>query len=57
MWHPTKGQWHLIWASTVVFLIAWLATDPQPEAFFLPFTAIGVLFAWQVTAKPDRNQD
>jgi hypothetical protein len=50
MWHPTKGQWHLIWASTLVFLISWLATDPEPHAFFLPFTAIGALFAWNISA-------
>ncbi len=49
MWYPTKGQWHLIWASTLVFLISWLTTDPPPEAYFMPFTAVGLLFAWHIS--------
>jgi hypothetical protein len=49
MWYPTKGQWNIIWASTLVFLIAWLTTDPEPHAYFLPFMAIGALFAWHIS--------
>ncbi len=51
MWHPTRNQWHCIWAATLIMLLAWLTRDPEPYAFLLPFTTIGVLFVWHATGK------
>ena len=57
MWYPTKLQWLIIWLTTVVCLIFWLATDPQPEAFVMPITLIGGLFLWQISADYKRTKD
>ncbi len=50
MWYPTKSQWLVIWLTTVLCLVGWLASDPTPEAFILPAMLIGALFFWQVSA-------
>jgi hypothetical protein len=50
MWYPTKVQWSVIWMTTVIFLIAWLRSDPSPEAFIMPAALVCVLFFWQVSA-------
>ena len=51
MWHPTTQQWHVIWASTLLMLIAFLASDPEPHRFVLPGAAIGLLFVWNVSGR------
>ncbi len=51
MWYPTKWQWLVIWISTVLCLVFWLARDPRPEAFVLPAGLVGALFVWQAKTK------
>lgn len=57
MWYPTKLQWFVIWMTTVICLIGWLASDPRPEAFIMPAALIGGLFVWQVSADFKRTKD
>ncbi len=49
MWYPSKLQWFLIWMTTFICLVAWLATDPRPEAFVVPAVLVAALFCWQVS--------
>ncbi len=56
MWYPTKLQWTLIWATTVLCMIGWLSSDPQPDAFIMPFALVGALFVWQVSADFKRSK-
>ncbi len=49
MWYPSKLQWFLIWMTTFICLIGWLATDPRPESFVLPAALVAALFGWQVS--------
>lgn len=48
VWYPTKTQWSVIWTSTVVALVLWLAKDPDPESFPAPVILVAALFLWQV---------
>ena len=57
MWYPSKAQWFIIWLATLLFMIGFLATDPQPEQFFLPAVLIGMLFCWHVSADIRRSRD
>ena len=57
MWYPNKLQWFVIWMTTVICLVAWLAKDPQPDAFILPGIAVGALFFWQISADLGRSKD
>ncbi len=50
MWYPTKWQWLVIWLTTVLCLVGWLATDPPWEAFLMPAVLVVALFLWQVSA-------
>jgi hypothetical protein len=50
MWYPTKNQWSVIWVTTVIFLIAWLRSDPSPDAFVMPAMLVCALFFWHVSA-------
>ncbi len=50
MWYPTKVQWLIIWATTVLCLVGWLASDPPAEAFILPAVLVMGLFFWQASA-------
>jgi uncharacterized sodium:solute symporter family permease YidK len=49
MWYPSKLQWFLIWITTLICLVAWLATDPAPEGFIIPGVLVAALFGWQVS--------
>lgn len=57
MWYPTKIQWLVIWLTTVACLVAFLFTDPNPKALFLPCMMIGVLFLWQATGSPNDTEE
>jgi hypothetical protein len=50
MWYPTKLQWLFIWATTVVCLVCWLASDPPWEAFITPAILVMGLFCWHASA-------
>jgi hypothetical protein len=49
MWYPNKSQWSVIWIVTIMCLIGWLRSDPEPEAFLMPAMLIGGLFIWHVS--------
>ena len=49
MWYPNKLQWLVIWLSTVICLILWLAGDPEPKGFLGPSLLVAALFIWQVS--------
>jgi hypothetical protein len=38
-------------------MVAWLAGDPEPDAFVLPGALVGALFAWQVSAGFRQRKD
>ncbi len=57
MWYPTKTQWLIIWATTVLCMVGWLRTDPAPEAFILPVVLVGALFVWHASADFRRTKD
>lgn len=57
MWYPTKLQWFVIWMTTVLCLIAWLAGDPTPEGFIMPAILVGGLFVWQASADFKQTKD
>jgi hypothetical protein len=56
MWYPTKAQWFVIWLTTVVCLVLWLQTDPEPGRFIPPGVLIAGLFVWQVS-QGDKKSD
>jgi hypothetical protein len=49
MWYPSKLQWFIIWMTTVICLILWLATNPRPVEFIMPGVLVAALFVWQVS--------
>ncbi len=51
MWYPTKLQWSVIWATTVLCLIFWLTSDPTPDRFVAPILLVGGLFVWQASQR------
>jgi hypothetical protein len=57
MWYPTKIQWLVIWVTTVLCLLGFLSTDPQPEAFVMPGALVCALFVWQASADFRRTRD
>ncbi len=57
MWYPTKVQWLVIWATTVLCLVFWLASNPSPEAFIMPGVLITALFFWQASADFRRTKE
>ncbi len=50
MWYPTKLQWSIIWATTLLCTVLWLAKDPGPKSFILPGLLVAGLFVWQASA-------
>jgi len=50
MWYPSKLQWFVIWSVTLLCVVGWLTTDPEPEAFIMPAVLVLALFVWQASA-------
>ena len=57
MWYPSKLQWFVIWAATLVCVICWLATDPPPESFVMPGLLVAALFVRHVSADFRQTKD
>jgi hypothetical protein len=57
MWYPSKLQWFVIWAATLLCVIFWLATDPPPESFVMPGVLVAALFVWHVSADFRQTKD
>jgi|GEM_PF-1108670 len=57
MWYPTRTQWIIIWATTVLCLIGFLANDAQPEAFIPPAMLVAGLFLWQASTDFRRGKE
>lgn len=57
MCYPSKAQWFVIWAATLLCVIRWLVTDPPPESFVMSGLLVAALFIWHASADFQQTKD